>query len=308
MKCKKCNAEIPENATICLNCFSEVGNKKTHNIRKKLVLGFLPICCAFILSAVFVLFPSRTEDSYGVPDTGGEVSVSGETSGGALKTEDKKESDGIFSIFKKDDEKNTENGDNKNFEETTESEKSTGFWSTLFKKPDEKEKDGTAASSTERNSEENITSTKSESAATTEGTTNANIKNDTTTAATTAGTTATTGADSDNQNFAPKENPADVFEYGFYGNTGKKISITKYTGSASYVTVPDYIDGLMVVELSTGAFKDNPSIKTVDVVKGDRSYIWFREKCFDNCSSLETINLYNNDLGLDGEFAVDCPI
>lgn len=104
------------------------------------------------------------------------------------------------------------------------------------------------------------------------------------------------------------ENPAEVFEYASYEKSATKISITKYKGNASYVTVPDYINGLMVVEIRKGAFLNNSKIKTIDIVKGNRSFIWLCDGCFNNLSSLTTVNLYDNNLGLMADFAIDCPI
>lgn len=104
------------------------------------------------------------------------------------------------------------------------------------------------------------------------------------------------------------ENPEDVFEFEPYEKSTTKISITKYKGNASFVTVPDYINGLMVVEIKQDAFINNSKIKTIDIIKGERSYIWLKSKCFNNLSSLTTVNLYDNDLGMYGDFAVDCPI
>lgn len=317
MKCKNCNADIPADAVICLNCFTEIENDDlAQKRRKRLVWGLLPFCCAVFLLVLFAFFPSCADDPYDVPALGGEVAASGEDAVTTSGDDNKKESDGIFSIFKKDDEKNTGNSESVKTEETTESKKSNGFWSSLFKKPTEKEtlketvKGTTSASSTEKNTEAGKKNNITEGGATTGVTSSsASLENDTT-SITENGTAAplTTVGNTENQSSTSDEEPSEVFEYVPYANNNKKISITKYNGKASFVTVPVYIDGFMVVELKTGAFKDNPYIKTVDIEKGERSYIWFKEKCFDNCSSLETINLYNNDLGLNGEFAVDCPI
>lgn len=105
-----------------------------------------------------------------------------------------------------------------------------------------------------------------------------------------------------------KENPAEVFEYKSYNKSGTQISITKYKGNSSFVTIPDYINGAMVVEIQPNAFLNNSKIKTIDIVKGERSFIWLESKCFNNLSSLTTVNLYDNDLGMHGDFAIDCPI
>ncbi len=98
------------------------------------------------------------------------------------------------------------------------------------------------------------------------------------------------------------------FQYEPYSDSTTKISLTKYTGNASYVTVPVYIDGLMVVEIQSDTFKDNNNIKTIDIPDDGRSYIWLRNNCFNNLSSFNTLNLYSNDIGMYGKFALYCPI
>lgn len=104
------------------------------------------------------------------------------------------------------------------------------------------------------------------------------------------------------------EDPSKVFEYKNYNSSGTQISITKYKGNASFVTVPDYIDEKMVVQIETNAFKENSKIKTIDIPKGERSSIFLSDYCFNNLSSLTTVNLYDNILDTTGNFAVDCPI
>lgn len=104
------------------------------------------------------------------------------------------------------------------------------------------------------------------------------------------------------------ENPEEVFEYETYSKEYNQIQITKYKGDASFVTIPDFINGSMVVSIKKDAFANNSKIKTIDIIKGNRKFIWLNAGCFNNLSSLTTVNLYDNDLGLDSRFAVDCPI
>lgn len=104
------------------------------------------------------------------------------------------------------------------------------------------------------------------------------------------------------------EDPREVFEYKNYNSPGTQIAITKYKGNASFVTIPVYIDGKMIVQIETNAFQDNSKIKTIDIPKGERSSIFLSDYCFHNLSALTTVNLYDNVLDTTGNFAVDCPI
>lgn len=122
----------------------------------------------------------------------------------------------------------------------------------------------------------------------------------------TASTSKTPAIGSDNETII--EDPAKVFEYDTYENSKTKIAITKYKGNASFVTVPEYIDGKMVVEISKNAFANNDKVKTIDVPHGKRSFLSLQDYCFYNCSSLITVNFYDNDIGTFGKFAVNCPI
>ncbi len=149
---------------------------------------------------------------------------------------------------------------------------------------------------------ETTTSPTTEPEATTNPTTTESTTNKTEDPVTT--TTSTTESTTLGNTYSSDED----FQYEPYSNSTTKISITKYTGNASYVTVPVYIDGLMVVEIQSDAFKDNDNIKTIDIPDSDRAYIWLRNNCFNNLSSFENLNLYANDIGMYGKFALYCPI
>ncbi len=276
MKCQKCNAEIPSNTRICLNCFTEINNgeKALPWRKKKLSKVVLPVCSVLFFIVLFASYSLYTNDFPNALANGGNFDYV-ETENAVLETEN---------------------------------EKKTGFLNSIFQKPSQKDdlSDTQGTTSSTKPSVDEDETHKIESESLTESTTaSAELTSDKPSgaAAVDSASPSTIGQIADSA-----ENPAKVFEYVSYGNTGEKISITKYNGKASCVTVPDYINGLMVVEIQTGAFSDNHNIKTIDIVKGKRSNIYLRSRCFANCSSLETINLYDNNLGLSGDFAVNCPI
>lgn len=280
--CPFCNAEVPDEASFCLNCASPLNNceeadvkaSKAFNSKKAIALC---ISAFFILALSFVsayhiksstpepqntnayetiLIPVTQENGEAVTNLQGDAVYEAVT----VEATTKKTifSEIISNIISKDDDKKPSDNNN----DTTVS--ATKLTET---KPMKTEPTETRPAETEQTE--------------TELTTKEEIIN---------------------------ENPADVFEYEPYEKSATKISITKYKGNASFVTVPDYINGLMVVEIKKDAFLNNSKIKTIDIIKGGRSFIWLRSMCFNNLSSLITINLYDNNLGLNSSFAVDCPI
>ncbi len=86
----------------------------------------------------------------------------------------------------------------------------------------------------------------------------------------------------------PVVEPTVEFEYE-NGNTG--IIITKYTGTATDVTIPDTINGIAVTEIGEGAFKANETITNV-VIPDSVTHIY--PTAFSNCKLLETVKLSAN--------------
>ncbi len=298
-KCQFCGAELPEKSSFCLKCSSvintrevfEPNNKKEFSVYKKAVTVSLLIIFTFslcFLSSASIKALPTVSDEPSEPQTtlipatlqnGEEVTDDlGNTVYDSVTVEPTAKkpsilSEIISSITGKDDDK----GDNNISEDTTDISNSD-----ISKAHSSAEQD--CDSSVESSSEDNNTTSPSPTEST-------------------APTESTTEEETD-----VYEDPSEVFEYENYNKSGTQISITKYKGDASFVTVPDYIDGKMVVQIGENAFQDNSKIKTIDIPKGNRRFLWLREACFNNLSSLLTVNLYDNDLGTSGDFAVDCPI
>lgn len=307
-KCQFCGAELPEEASFCLKCSSVINTREVYESNsKKAFLAYkkaatvslliiLTFSLCFLSSASIKTLPTISDDSAEsettlIPVTlpnGEEVTDdSGNTVYEAVTVEPTTKkpsllSEIISSITGKDDDKDSKNKDNDISED-----KPDIINSDISQKP----------SSTEQNRDKNPESSSSDN------NNSSTSPSQEQTSQSPTETEPTTEEETD-----VYEDPSEVFEYKNYNKDGTQISITKYKGNASFVTVPDFIDGKMVAEIETNAFKDNSKIKTIDIPKGNRTDIWLRDSCFNNLSSLTTVNLYDNNLGTFGRFAVDCPI
>ena len=76
-------------------------------------------------------------------------------------------------------------------------------------------------------------------------------------------------------------------DFTFDADTG---SITKYTGSSTYVQIPSTIDGVAVQTIDKEAFKGNTSLKGVVIAYGITS---IGQDAFKDCTSLESIQFPN---------------
>ena len=300
-ECQFCGAELPEEASFCLKCssvinareVSEPNSKKVFLANKKAItaslLIILTLCLCFLSSTGIKKLPTASNESTEpqttlIPVTlpsGEEVTDdSGNTVYESVTVEPTTKEPSIFSeiissITGKDEDTSNSLG-------TTDVSNSD-----VSQMPSSTEQDhgiSSEPSSTDNSNDNNSSTSPSQEQTPTE-----------------------TEPTTEEETYV-YEDPSEVFEYDNYNSSGTQISITKYKGDASFVTVPDYIDGKMVVQIEKNAFKDNSKIKTIDIPKGDRSFIWLRTSCFNNLSSLLTVNLYDNDLGTSGDFAVDCPI
>ena len=76
-------------------------------------------------------------------------------------------------------------------------------------------------------------------------------------------------------------------DFTFDADTG---TITKYTGSSTYVEIPSTIDGVAVQTIGKEAFKGNTSLKGVVITYGITS---IGQDAFNDCTSLESIQFPN---------------
>lgn len=104
------------------------------------------------------------------------------------------------------------------------------------------------------------------------------------------------------QNFSDTDLTYGNFRYYINTDTYDTITIIKYTGSESTVTIPSYIEGKKVLILSDNVFTGNTTMKKV-IIPGTVEWI---EDAFPNCTALETVVL-NEGTEVIGSFAFsDC--
>lgn len=107
------------------------------------------------------------------------------------------------------------------------------------------------------------------------------------------------------ENYQNAETPITDFEYKL---SEKYAAITGYKGTAKHVTVPAVVEGKYVTSINKFTFSDNSTVETVSFADdGRRPYLWVYGSVFNNCSSLREVNFPDTDLGIYGDFAVNCP-
>lgn len=105
--------------------------------------------------------------------------------------------------------------------------------------------------------------------------------------------------------YSSEETPVTDFEYTL---SEKYAAITGYKGTAKHVTVPAVVEGKYVTSINKLTFSDNSTVETVSFADDSRRpYLWVYGSVFNNCSSLREVNFPDTDLGIYGDFAVNCP-
>lgn len=66
------------------------------------------------------------------------------------------------------------------------------------------------------------------------------------------------------------------------------VKITGYTGTDENVIIPDILDGRTVIEISSGAFASNTTVKTVVI---SSNVLRIMKEAFKNCSSLQSVEI-----------------
>ena len=308
-KCLKCGSELPDGASFCLHCFTDVAERKiqappvtfvaTTKSKKRYIRYVAAVIgCLFALCLLALILKSCVSNS-GTPveetvivtvtetvpvtNTSGEAvtDASGQqifdvvqvTKAVTVSTTKKKGLlDKITSA------KATEKPDS-----NTTTTKKQSFFDKLF------------GTDEEETTKESTTSEKTTTEKTTQKPTS------TTSEKTTEKTTEKPTESSTQSNTAT---PVGDFEYTL---SEKYASIKKYTGNASHVTIPAVIESRYVTEVCSNAFKDNSTVKTVTFADNSkRPYLWVRNQLFNNCKNLKTINLPDTDLGIMNNFATGC--
>lgn len=86
------------------------------------------------------------------------------------------------------------------------------------------------------------------------------------------------------------------------------IALTKYIGDASVVTIPSYIDGRKVSDIYTDCFINDPKIKEITCDNGTKDILSFSYRCFNNLTSLNRVSLNGRSMHISPSFAINCPI
>ena len=98
------------------------------------------------------------------------------------------------------------------------------------------------------------------------------------------------GSYSGNAFVAPWANASKpIFEYQL--NDDEQATITKYTGSVAYLTIPDELDGYPVIGIGNEVFKGNTSLRSVVIPD---SITTIGDNSFNGCTNLETVILSKN--------------
>lgn len=88
-----------------------------------------------------------------------------------------------------------------------------------------------------------------------------------------------------------------------YSEVDGAITLNKYKGEASYIIVPEEINGLKVTVIATGCFSANKNIVGVNLPE---SVITIAEHSFDECESLEKVQLGNSVETIGDKAFINC--
>ncbi|MGN0526704.1 MAG: zinc-ribbon domain-containing protein [Acutalibacteraceae bacterium] len=339
-KCPNCGKELPEEASFCLYCFSDISFNKAeaHPIAvkaskkipkpapalitikakfNKRLLGRIGCVAAFLLIMGICAIAMRSVNLNNSLKAEADTTIIKETSTVAVTNEAGEsvtdengeqvfdivevtkiaqvtttEKQGFFNkIFNL-----TSNTDNNNSRsDTTETTKKQSFFDKLFGKDDE---DTTSSNSTTHKND-----TTTEEYGTTE---NSSASSSTTQP------TATKPSQVETQTSEIYETNTGSYYFEYVssnsGNPQGSITLTKYIGDASVVTVPSYIDGRKVDIIKENCFLNDSRIKEINFDNSSTELICFNNHCFNNLTSLTKIVLNTHSFHMYGCFAINCPI
>lgn len=109
------------------------------------------------------------------------------------------------------------------------------------------------------------------------------------------------------QETEPTEPEYDNFEYMSYDSKNDKITLIKYKGNSKKVLVPAVIDGKPVARIEENTFSDNSNIQEI-IFESDpaQTFLWLDSGCMTNLTELKTVRMPDTDLGIYTEFAINC--
>lgn len=320
-KCPKCNKPLPEEAAFCLHCFTDLKTftkEKTSVIPpvpathkpKKILLRYIPIALVLLLIFGICIYALKVSNTNDLKPAGTTIIKATETiplTNDYGENVTKNNGEQVFEII-----------DVTQIVTITTTEKQN-----LLDKLFNNSTQTTAHNKEESSSVKNNKTTQAQTIL--PGTTVQQIKPGQTGPVTSApnttipqGTTnvitqhpgettpkttspTTTQADS-NQGTTPITD----FEYSV-SESGKYVTITKYTGNDKHVTIPAVINSKYVISIEQNTFQNNATVETISFADdSNRPYLWVNSRCINNCSNLRVINFPDTDLGIVNNFAYNC--
>lgn len=96
--------------------------------------------------------------------------------------------------------------------------------------------------------------------------------------------------------YAVREGKYKEFEYSI--DSDDLVTVTKYTGEESSVTIPSRIDDCQIISIGQGAFEENQTLTSVTLPK---SVMKIEERAFKNCQYLQTLTMTDNIMEIGRE-------
>lgn len=292
-KCPFCNSEMPEEAHICLNCFNVCEETKQSALcsqhggvyeRGKKRLAINKHTLSNIITAaicVFVVLPCMI-----LPQLGTFANQSVEPGANPADSSEK----GTGSIFSR---ITTAVKETLGIEEENPAEAPSGF-----SPADSAATNGIYSPSAKGAND--ISATQDTSTSTTGTTKQANGGS-----SNTKHTESTTTIIPEDESIPDGKLEYDKWEY---TESNGKLRITKYTGSAKTVVIPDAINGKAVSDIDENTFHENDTMQYA-VFKDFETYhtLWIHYHAFNKCGNLKKIVFPKNaDLGILDCFAAEC--
>jgi len=102
--------------------------------------------------------------------------------------------------------------------------------------------------------------------------------------------------------YAQTYNPESDFEVAVHAN-GKSITITKYTGSATEVNIPPFIQNLPVTDIGNEAFRRSLKITSVTI---PNSVFGIGDYAFRDCAALTSVTIADTVISIGREAFRNC--
>lgn len=321
--CKHCGKDMPDEANICLDCFSLYNEeeliipppkKPTNIIKKKQTIAVIAtVACAAIILP-FTLLPFFSNDAIPVSAENKRVVKTENTTSTKVEAfirdtlninKDTPEDDTVAKETESEiaSSQKLKNAVVKNSESSSSVASSK---QTTTKKNGKKHnsKATTAHTASSQNYVVTGTTAATTSARNTPNTTNKTAGKTTTKAHTTTKKTETSAKPTTTEAQTPVLN-LDDYEYIV---VEKGVEITKYKGKSKNIIIPDRIDGKNVVRIQQKAFENNTNLQFVTFKDSEKYHtLWINPKAFYNCTALKEVTFpKNTDLGILSMFAEGC--